>query len=320
MGCIGFVHATGLCLEVPSVPPGVHRVTGALLHRKTMTILVYITYFIGNLLLIGSAGAALAYLRLDHGNTQWLNGAYRGALAAMLSLLAMIVSRSLQWQRVPFTTAADSLCLLAFFCLLTILVQLGRDRSHRALLCFYLPPLALVGGLSLFVAVPTLSTAPKPVSGALLTAHVGLMFLAYALFFVAGINSVAYAFQAQRLKHRMTTGLFQKLPSLESLDRDLFHLIRIGYPIFAITLAVGGFWAWYEGQNLSPTWWLSPKIFMGLGTLAFYAFTFHARAAGWLRGPKLAHIVCYGTGTLIGTFLALWLLNVLNYNFFGDAG
>jgi ABC-type uncharacterized transport system permease subunit len=285
-----------------------------------MTILVYITHFLGNILLIGSAGAALAYLRVDQGNAQWLNGAYRSALVAMFALLATIVFRTVQWHLVPFTTAADSLCLLAFFSLLTILVQLGHDRSHRALLCFYLPPLALVAVLSMYMAVPALSTAPRPLSGALLTAHVGLVFLAFALFFVAGINSVAYAFQAQRLKHRLTTGLFQMLPSLESLDRDLFRLIKIGYPAFAITLVVGGFWVWYEGQNLSPTWWLSPKIFMAVAMLVFYAFTFHARAAGRLRGPKLAHIVCYGTGTLIGIYLVLALLNVLNYNFYGDAG
>lgn len=285
-----------------------------------MTILVYITHFLGNILLIGSAGAALAYLRVDQGNAQWLNGAYRSALVAMFALLATILFRTVQWHLVPFTTAADSLCLLAFFSLLTILVQLGHDRSHRALLCFYLPPLALVAALSMYMAVPALSTAPRPLSGALLTAHVGLVFLAFALFFVAGINSVAYAFQAQRLKHRLTTGLFQMLPSLESLDRDLFRLIKIGYPAFAITLVVGGFWVWYEGQNLSPTWWLSPKIFMAVAMLVFYAFTFHARAAGRLRGPKLAHIVCYGTGTLIGIYLVLALLNVLNYNFYGVAG
>lgn len=285
-----------------------------------MTILVYSSHFLGNILLIGSAGAALAYLRVDQGNAQWLNGAYRSALVAMFALLATIVFRTVQWHLVPFTTAADSLCLLAFFSLLTILVQLGHDRSHRALLCFYLPPLALVAALSMYMAVPALSTAPRPLSGALLTAHVGLVFLAFALFFVAGINSVAYAFQAQRLKHRMTTGLFQMLPSLESLDRDLFRLIKIGYPAFAITLVVGGFWVWYEGQNLSPTWWLSPKIFMAVAMLVFYAFTFHARAAGRLRGPKLAHIVCYGTGTLIGLYLVLALLDVLNYNFYGDAG
>jgi ABC-type uncharacterized transport system permease subunit len=285
-----------------------------------MSILVYISHFLGNILLIGSAGAALAYLRVDQGNAQWLSGAYRSALVAMLALLATIVFRTVQWHLVPFTTAADSLCLLAFFSLLTIFVQLGLDTSHRALLCFYLPPLALVGALSMYTAIPALSTAPRPLSGALLTAHVGLVFLAFALFFVAGINSVAYAFQAQRLKHRMTTGLFQKLPSLESLDRDLFRLIKIGYPAFAITLVVGGFWVWYEGQNLSPTWWLSPKIFMALAMLAFYAFTFHARAAGRLRGPKLAHLVCYGTGTLIGIYLVLALLDVLNYNFYGVAG
>jgi len=285
-----------------------------------MTSLVYITYFLGNLLLIGSAAAALGYLRVDHGNNQWLNVAHRVAGAAAVLLLSMIAIRTLQWHLVPFTTAADSLCLLTFFCLIIILVQLGTDPSHRALLCFYLPPLALIGGLSLFVAMPTLSTAPRPLSGALLTAHVGLVFLAFALFFVSGLNSVAYAFQAQRLKHRLTTGLFQKLPSLESLDRDLFRLITIGYPTFVLTLVVGGFWVWYEGENLSPTWWFSPKIFMAFAMLGFYAFTFHARAGGRLRGPKLAHIVCYGTGMLIGLYLVLATLDVLNHNFYGDAG
>ena len=101
------------------------------------------------------------------------------------------------------------------------------------------------------------------------------------------------------------------------------HWLETGSPAglaLTATLVVGGFWVWYEGQNLSPTWWLSPKIFMAVAMLVFYAFTFHARAAGRLRGPKLAHIVCYGTGTLIGIYLVLALLDVLNYNFYGDAG
>lgn len=285
-----------------------------------MTILVYTTYLLGNILLLFSAGAALGYLGLKVSNPQWLNAAYRGCLAAMVCLLAMLVLRTLQWHRVPLTTVTDSLSLLAFFSLAVIVLQLGAEQPHRALLCFYLPPLSLVGALSLFTATPTLSLAPRPLSGALLTLHVGLVFLAFALFFAAGLNSVAYAFQAQRLKHRKTTGLFQRLPSLESLDKKLFQLIRIGYPTFAVTLIVGGFWVWYEGQTLSPTWWLSPKIFMAIAMLIFYAFSFHARAAGRLRGPKLAHLICYGTGALIGMYLFLAMFDVLNYNFYGEAG
>lgn len=284
-----------------------------------MTILVYSTFILGNLLLLCSAGVALCYLWLST-NTRLLNVAFRGAVASTVLLILMIAIRTIQWQLVPFTTVTDSLCLFVMFSLLVVVLQLAAAPLHRALLCFYLPPLALIGVLSFFRAVPILSLPPKPLSGMLLTIHVGLVFLAFALFFLAGLNSVAYAFQAHRLKSCRSTGLFQKLPSLESLDKNLYQLIRIGYPTFVVTLVVGGFWVWYEGHQLSPTWWLSPKIFMAFAMLAFYAFSYHARAAGRLRGPKLAHLVCYGTGTLIGLYLVLALLEVLNYNFYGAPG
>lgn len=284
-----------------------------------ITALVYTTYVLGILLLFSGTGVALSYLGANR-NANWLNVAYRLAMGALVFLLFSGILRAYQWKLVPFTTAIDSLCLFITLSLAVLIVQLAVFSNHRALLCFYLPSLSLIGLLSVFAAYPALSTEPKSLSGALLIAHVGLVFLAFALFFLAGLNSVAYAFQAHRLKHRKTTGLFQRLPSLEALDKNLFELIRAGYPTFVVTLIVGGFWVWYEGHQLSPTWWLSPKIGMAIAMLIFYAFTFHSRAAGRLRGPKLAHIVCYGTGALIGVYLMLALLGTLNYNFYGAAG
>jgi len=284
-----------------------------------MTPLVYSTFILGMALLFGSAIVSLSYLGLST-NPRLLNLSFRGSVASLAVLVIMMAVRTAQWGQVPFTTVADSLTLFVTCGLAILVVQLAAAPPHRALLCFYLPPLALIGALSTFRAHPTFSEAPKPLSDTLLTVHVGLVFLAFALFFLAGLNSVAYAFQAQRLKHRKTTGLFQKLPSLEALDTYLFQLIRIGYLTFAVTLVVGGFWVWYEGNQLSGTWWLSPKIVMATAMLFFYAFSYHARAAGRLRGPKLAHLVCYGTGALIGLYLFLAMFDVLNYNFYGDAG
>lgn len=284
-----------------------------------MTILVYSLFVLGNLLVLACAAVALSYLWLST-NHRLLNTAYRGSAAALASLLAMMVIRSAQWHLVPLTTVADSLSLLVLLALAVLVVQLRAAPLQRSLLCFYLPPLALISALNLLTGLSALSEAPRPLSSMLLIVHVGLVFLAYALLALAGVNSVAYAQQAQRLKHRNTTGLFQKLPSLEVLDKNLFQLIRIGYPTYVVTLIAGGFWVWYEGDNLSSTWWLSPKVFMAAAMLVFYAFAYHARAAGRLRGPKLAHIVCYGTGTLIGLYLILALLRVVNYNFYGAAG
>jgi len=283
------------------------------------TASVYVTYALGNLLLFASAAVALSYLWTNR-NGNWLDIAYRLAIGALAGLLLSGLLRAFQWKLVPFTTAVDSLCLFVALSLAVLIIQLAVFANHRALLCFYLPALSLIGLLSLFTAHPTLAQEPKSLSSTLLIAHVGLVFLAFALFFLAGLNSVAYAFQAYRLKHRKTTGLFLRLPSLEALDKNLFQLIRAGYPTFVVTLIVGGFWVWYEGDQLSPTWWLSPKIAMALAMLIFYAFTFHARAAGRLRGPKLAHIVCFGTGTLMGVYLLLTLMGQMNYNFYGAGG
>lgn len=284
-----------------------------------MATLVYSTFILGNTLLFASAAVAIGYLWLST-NPRLLDLAFRGSAAAMTLLLLMFIVRTLQWGQVPFTTVADSLALFVTFSLVILVIQLAAAPPHRALLCFYLPPVALVGLLSVFRAFPTLAQSPDTPGGTLLAVHVGMVFLALALFFLAGLNSVAYAFQAHRLKHRNTTGLFQKLPSLEALDHNLFQLIRAGYPIFAVTFVVGGLWAWNERQLLSATWWFSPKVLVSTAMLAFYAFCFHARAAGRLRGPKLAHLVCNGTAALIGLYLILAMLDVFNYNFYGDAG
>jgi HemX protein len=282
------------------------------------TPLVYATFILGNVLLFASAGVALSYLWANR-NAKWLDVAYQLSIGALAGLVSTGALRTLQWRLVPLTTPVDFLGLFITLSLAVIILQLALFSNHRALLCFYLPSLSLVGLLSLFTAHPALSQEPKSLSGTLLVAHVGLVFLAFALFFLAGLNSVAYAFQAHRLKHRKTTGLFQRLPSLEALDKNLFQLIRVGYPAFVVTLVVGGFWAWYESEELSATWWLSPKVVMAFATLLFYAFSFHARAAGWLRGPKLAYIICYGTGSIIGIYLTLALFNALYYNFYGVA-
>jgi len=284
-----------------------------------MTILVYSFFALGNLLVLASAAFSLSYLWLST-NQRLLNVAFRGSAAAALALFVMLGVRTCQWARVPFTTVTDSLSLLVMLALLVLVLQLWAAPHQRGLLCFYLPPLSAICVLNSFTAFPVLSEAPKLLSGTFLVLHVGLVFLAYALLTLAALNSVAYARQAQLLKHRKTTGLFQKLPSLEVLDMNLFQLIRFGYPTYVVALVVGGFWVWYEGDSLSSTWWLSPKIIMAGAMLLFYAFSYHARAAGRLRGPKLAHIVCYGTGMLVGLYLLLATSKVLNSYFYGDAG
>jgi len=281
--------------------------------------LTYGLFFLGIAFHIAGAGAALRYLGGKE-NFGWLRAAERmTSLSAGLLLLALLL-RFATWGIAPLSTGADVLCIFILMVLvISSVVALREER--RALLLFYLPPLAGIGLICAFLALKDFREPPLDTifSQLFLVVHVLLAFLAYALFFVASLTSVAYAFQARHLKKRATTGLFQKLPSLENLDRTLFRLITAGYPLFVLTLVLGLVYAWRDPSPLSPTWWWSPKILLSIAMVLFYAVSFHGRALGLLRGPKLAHFVFIGFTLLLTVYLVLVILRVMNYNFYGTA-
>lgn len=279
-----------------------------------MIPLIYAAFYVGVALHLGAAALALTYgmtprdLRLLY----WSRGILLGALLAHALVFAL---RYWAWGDVPMASVADSLNLFIFLVSLTAFT-LSCWQRRLALLVFYAPASALLCLVAVLVTVRSLGEAPRALPVLLTTVHVGLAFLAYALFFVASLTAAAYAYVARSLKELRPVGLAQKMPSLENMDRTLYMLIAYGYPVFLITLVLGVAWAWYDAGSLTASWWWSPKIIWSVVMVVFYAISFHARALGWLRGPKLAHLICVGFGILLGTYLMLELLQLLNYNFY----
>jgi len=280
-----------------------------------LAILTYIVFFLGLAALLAGALAALGYLRESF--ERWtLKLAWRVTLLGALLILLTFLLRIAQVGHLPFANAADALNLFVFFASATALV-VARREALGPLLVFYLPPVACV---ALVAAYKVLSVwagpPPKNLADVPLLLHVGMVFLAYALFFIASLTSAAYVYQSRQLKRRQTTGLFRRLPSLERLDATLFGLVRLGYPIFIFTMLLGLVWAFRESQLLTPAWWLSPKVFLSFLVMGVYAVSFHGRALGVLRGPKLAHFVCIGFGSLLLLSLLLRVLRLSSWHFY----
>jgi len=271
-----------------------------------------IAFYTGSACFVAAGLMALRHLRGNCGDT--LKPAARVLLAGAALLLVTLVFRGVKWGMMPLTTTVDALSL---FGLLTavIMVYVVRKENAPAMLCFYAPPLAAACLINAAVAHDALHTSPRELQGLPLTLHVGTVFLAYALFFLASMTSAAYLFQAHRLKHRKTTGLFQRLPSLEQLDRTLWRLVRYGYPLFVATLALGFVWAWFDDQLLEARWWLAPKVIMSCAMVVFYGALFHLRRHGGLRGPKLSYLMLVGFVALLLAYFALDLLHLRDYNF-----
>ena len=237
--------------------------------------------------------------------------------AGMLYLLAFLL-RWATWRLLPLTTMGDSLVL---FVLLSTVIALWvtRNRETQPLLAFFLPLVAVVCLAQAGVVHTYSDVGPRALRGAFLTAHVGSAFLAYALFFVASITSAAYLFQVYQLKRHQTSGLFQRLPSLEQLDQLLVRLTQFGFPAFLLTVVLGGVWAHVDRYLLAPRWWLSPKVLGVWFTLAVYATALLGRSFGWLRGRRLAYVVAVGSAIILAAYVVLAALQLRNLNFWGPA-
>ncbi len=278
-----------------------------------MTTLISIIFYLAFALYVAAGAFALWSMRRGASQAA-LNGVNATLLAAGLLLASAFALRWVEWDAVPMTTLTDTVSLFIVFATLIVCGLMFVTR-HRALLCFFAPAIALVAIINAALGSWGLHLPPRQLQGLLLFSHVGLAFLAYALFFVASITSVAYVFQSIHLKQRRTTGLFQQLPSLEHLDWLLYRLIGAGYPLFILTLAVGLFWAWVQRDLLGPQWWMAPKIAQSLLMAGFYAATFHSRRHGLLRGRKLAYFVIVGFAALLSVYLVSNLMGLRTLNF-----
>lgn len=280
-----------------------------------MTTMTLCAVYAGTAAYLAAAAVTLGYLK--NADQRLLATGRALAMIAALGFAVAFAARWLTWGLLPLTTVADSLLV---FVLMATAIALAVARAElRPVLCFYLPPLVALALLDAAVAHAHFGAAPRQLTGPLLAVHVGLAFLAYALFFVASATSAAYLFQANRLKRHHAAGLFLRLPSLELLDRTLFTLIRWGYLFFVVTLVLGAVWTRIDGELLGAHWWLSPKIIRAAVMVAFYACAFHARRFGWLRGQKLAYLVFIGFSSLLVAYLALGLMSLSDYNFWEAA-
>lgn len=278
-------------------------------------ILTYIVFFLGLAALLSGALAALGYLRESFEG--WtLRLAWRVTLLGTGLILLTFLLRIAQIGHLPFANAADSLNLFIFFASATALT-VARSDPLRPLLVFYLPPMGCVALVAAYKVLTAWGGAPpKDLANIPLMLHVGMVFLAYALFFIASLSSAAYVYQSRQLKLRRTTGFFRRLPSLEQLDTTLFRMVRLGYPIFVLTMLLGLAWSFEQRQLLTAAWWLSPKVFLSFMILGVYAVSFHGRSLGILRGPKLAYFVCVGFGSLLLVSLLLRVLQLSSWHFY----
>ncbi len=204
---------------------------------------------------------------------------------------------------VPVTSLHESLsffawCLVLLFLLLDLRFRLSVMGAFAAPLAF---GLMVASALSPHIVVqinPVLKSWLFPV-------HITFAFLGSAAFALSFGAGVMYLIQNRMLKSKRFTGIYQMLPSLDTLDKVNYTCLSIGFPLMTLGIISGAFWA---NTAWGTYWRWDPKETWALITWFLYAALLHGRLTiGW-RGRKAAIFSIIAFMFLLFTFLGVNLL------------
>ncbi|MBI2999936.1 MAG: cytochrome c biogenesis protein CcsA [Deltaproteobacteria bacterium] len=130
--------------------------------------------------------------------------------------------------------------------------------------------------------------------------HVTLAFLGNAVFALAFGVSLMYLLQEYQLKSKKMPSLYQRFPSLETLDRLNYLFLVWGFPLMTLGIITGSMWA---GVHWGKYWSWDPRQISSAVTWLLYGTLLQGRiAAGW-RGKKAAVLTIVGFAVVLGYFL-----------------
>jgi cytochrome c-type biogenesis protein CcsB len=135
--------------------------------------------------------------------------------------------------------------------------------------------------------IPALQDKP------ILTVHVSMAIFAYALFsvsFGAALIVLIQNGEGQR---------FTWLPSAEAADELAYKAVIVGFPLLALTLILGAYWANYAWGHY---WSWDPKETSALVTWLIYAIYLHARGIRGWHGKRAAWLLALGFAATLFTY------------------
>jgi HemX protein len=174
---------------------------------------------------------------------------------------------------------------------------------------YHLPSVgAFVTPLTLIILLPTLfgeggapGVAPAALRHPAITAHIMTASLGVSLFGLAFGVALMYLLQEREVKGKRFGALFSRLPPLDSLDKLIDRLVRLGFLSFTAASILGAViarsvwksaWSWDPQQVTTLLIWL------------LYGGMVQARHRGW-HGRRYARLTIFGFAVLIGSIVIL---------------
>ena len=210
------------------------------------------------------------------------------------------IFRTIVIQHAPWSNLYEFNVSFTFALLLSYLIFEARFHERVRAWGLYVCILALVTlliaiylGATYNIADASSLLIPALQDKTILTLHVSMAILAYALLcvsFGAGLVILLQKGQGQR---------FAWLPSAEAADELGYKAVIVGFPLLALTLILGAYWANYAWGHY---WSWDPKETSALITWLIYAVYLHARGIRNWRGKRAGWLLTIGFAATLFTY------------------
>lgn len=220
-----------------------------------------------------------------------------GLLSAAAAFLPHTASIAVRWGLIgtPFISIAESLSLGIWVSALLYLVLQASTRKVRPLGVLVMPvAFALIGWAGTLRTDPTGQLAPALQSGWLWVHIIGASTGFSAVLIAAGLGFLLL------VKGERQGGIFERLPSPETLDELSYRFVAGGFTLYGVMIVSGAFWA---NQAKGTYWNWDPVEVWSLISWLIYGIYLHLRITfGW-RGRRLA---IYSLLAVVGMIVSYW--------------
>jgi cytochrome c-type biogenesis protein CcsB len=215
-------------------------------------------------------------------------------------LFISLLMRAIIEQHAPWSNLYEFSLSFTTALLLCYLIFEARFHERVRAWGLYIGVLSIVTvGIALFLGVTynmindSTALIPALQDKPILAIHVATAIFAYALFsvaFGAGVIMLVQGGEGRR---------FAWLPSAEAADELAYKAVIAGFPLLALTLILGAYWANYAWGHY---WSWDPKETSALITWLLYAVYLHARGIRGWRGKRIAWLLTLGFVATLFTY------------------
>ena len=148
--------------------------------------------------------------------------------------------------------------------------------------------------------------APAQLQGAVMMLHVATAYAAFGVFTLASISAVIYLMQDSNLKNKRFGVVWERLPSLESLDHIMSRLVGVAFLLLTVSIVIGFMLVRELGGG--DEWVRDPKVVATAILWILLAVFVHLRASSDRHGRGIALVAVFGLGCLLFAFMGVHLV------------